>query len=157
MKLVKVKKYFINTNNISFIEVGKQKCSNQDEIDEFNTMFQNKIIELYGKDWRFDFRIAIEDNGLGIVSTYNYMDVQRTNNEYLRNKYFNKLKELVIKEMKVTQPEKKYEFEYTIHFIGDDTITDIFTADELSELGIVPSDVNDIETDDVINTFLNFE
>lgn len=157
MKLVKVKKYFINTNNISFIEVGKEKCSNQKEIDEFNKRFQNKIIELYGKDWRFDLRIAIDDNALGIAVTYNYMDAQRSSIEHLRNKYFNKLKELVFKEMKETPPEKKYEFEYTIHFIGDETITDIFTIDELSLLGISSSDVSKIESDDIINTFLNFE
>lgn len=49
MKLVKVKKYFINTNNISFIEVGKEKCSNQKEIDEFNKRFQKKLLNCMEK------------------------------------------------------------------------------------------------------------
>lgn len=61
---------------------------------------------MYGKDWRFDLRIAIDDNALGIAVTYNYMDAQRSSIEHLRNNYFNKFKELVFKEMKETPPEK---------------------------------------------------
>lgn len=59
--------------------------------------------------------------------------------------------------MNIPVPEKKYEFEYTIYFIGGESITDLFTADELSLLGITSNDLTKFETDDIINTFLNFE
>ena len=130
------------------------------EIKEYTEkMFEDiKHVDEFGHDWKFDLRLVIDENVNGLIgTTYNYMDAQRTNNEYLRDKFFKKFRQVVIDRMNIPVPEKKYEFEYTIYFIGGDTITDIFTIDELSSLGVIPADIDKIETNDIIKTFLNFE
>lgn len=158
MKLIKVKQYYINTNNISYIEIGNKKCINQKEIDEFNKQFKNKVIELFGENWKFDYKVRIKDSLLGIEAAYSYMDVHLSNNELLREHFLQKLRKAVFDNMNEPFPEKQFEFEYTIHFIGNnDTISDTFTKSELELMGISSSDIDTSDTDDILKTFLNFE
>lgn len=158
MKLVKIKKYYINPNNISYVEIGDKKCVNLEEIEEFNKLFLAKVIELYGTNWMENLKLCIDtDCNFGIGAVYNYYDVLSSPIHSIKEKWEQKFRKLVIDKMDITVPQKKFEYEYTIYFYGDNQITDFFTPDELYKLGVDKIDSQLQETDDIIKTFLNFE
>lgn len=158
MKLVKIKKYYINIDNISYIEIGSKKFSNQDEINEFNKLFTEKVVELYGNNWMENLKLCIDtDINFGIGAVYNYYEASSSNISYIKEKWFQKFRKLIFDKMTIPVPKKKFEYEYTIYFGGDNQITDFFTPDELYKLGVDKIDSELQETDDIIKTFLNFE
>lgn len=158
MKLIKIKKYYINLSNISYVEIGDKKCINLEEIGEFNKLFLAKVIELYGTNWMENLKLCIDtDCNFGIGFAYNYYEASSSNINYIKDKWFQKFRKLVIDKMDIPVPQNKFEYEYTIYFNGDNQITDFFTPDELYKLGVDKIDSESQETDDIIKTFLNFE